>query len=101
MQEEKRDLLSAQTAEPKEKADTLNHINTAASTDKFFAKDEIDGLAAEPETEMESEDFAEAEKTERELRELKEAKKMKFRKVLYPIAIILIIALWASNFLQK
>ena len=62
--------------------------------DNFSAQNETADFSSEQET-------AEAEKTERELRELKEAGKMKFRKVLYPIAIILIIALWVSSFWSK
>lgn len=37
----------------------------------------------------------------RKAKEAKEAKKMKFRKILYPIAIILIILLWVSGFTEK
>lgn len=37
----------------------------------------------------------------KQAQELREAKKMKIRKVLYPIAIILIVAIWVSCFLEK
>ena len=37
----------------------------------------------------------------KQVQELREAKKMKIRKVLYPIAIILIVAIWVSCFLEK
>lgn len=38
---------------------------------------------------------------QKQAQELREAKKMKIRKVLYPIAIILIVAIWVSCFLEK
>lgn len=37
----------------------------------------------------------------KQAQELREAKKMKIRKVLYPIAIILIVAIWVSCFWEK
>lgn len=46
-------------------------------------------------------DFDDDIADQKQAQELREAKKMKIRKVLYPIAIILIVAIWVSCFLEK
>ena len=46
-------------------------------------------------------DFEDDIASRKQAKELREAKKMKIRKVLYPIAIILIVAIWVSCFLEK
>ena len=87
---------------------TENNYNTENSNIKNnIENNETLRVGAEPQIseidEMQAADgdFDDGIAGRKQAQELREAKKMKIRKVLYPIAIILIVAIWVSCFLEK
>ena len=87
---------------------TENNYNTENSNiENNIENNETLRVGAEPQIseidEMQAADgdFDDEIAGRKQAQELREAKKMKIRKVLYPIAIILIVAIWVSCFLEK